>query len=243
MSAGRPVCSRTSAAKSSRATSASSRCSRSARRCSRSSARRSTGAGPSSGWGRARPPGAAGSLARRRLLRPHEPDPRRRHAPRPGADGLREGDPLGTRGGPRALALRRRDLRRQLGQELRSDREWRPLSATTTSCSACHALPTRRRSRRRFAGLARTCIRTSPRRLTRRNGFARSSRPTRFSPSRRRASSTTATGTQVSGAAASHLRASTSAASPTCSRRFFGDDVFGVAARPGALAGRTWLPG
>ena len=58
---------------------------------------------------RRREPAAGAALGerRRRQLRPRLPQPRRRRRRRPAADGLRDGDRLGPRGGGRALALLR----------------------------------------------------------------------------------------------------------------------------------------
>ena len=55
----------------------------------------------------AREPRAPRGLARRRLVRPLDANPRSREPARAAADGLREGDPLRPRRRPRALALRR----------------------------------------------------------------------------------------------------------------------------------------
>ena len=60
---------------------------------------------------RARASGAARGRARRRGLRRSPPRARLGQPARPGADGLREGDPRGSRGRRRALALRRVRLR------------------------------------------------------------------------------------------------------------------------------------
>ena len=107
-SAARPGCSTSCAPRSSTPTSGCSRCSRRVRRCSRSL---SQALDPRRPFVRVGPeldhPALARRRARRRVVRPREPDARRREPARPAAHGLREGDPLGARGRARALPLRR----------------------------------------------------------------------------------------------------------------------------------------
>ena len=105
------------------------------------------------------------------------------------------------------------------GRGLRLAAGWPPPNATTTSSSASTAERPTPRSRRRSASSRASSIPTSPTSPMRRRAFARWRRPTRSSPSPRRATCTTATATRGCAAAASRRATSTSETSPTSSRR------------------------
>ena len=128
---------------------------------------------------RERRAGAAVAVAGRRQLRAAAAQPRHRVGDRADADGLRAGDPLGARGGLRAVALHRGRLRSGLSMAARLLRGARRRRGT----------PTRPRSRRRSAGSRASCTRTStPTTRRRRRSSRRPPRPTRCSrtPSARR---------------------------------------------------------
>ena len=169
-----------------------------------------------------------------------EPAARRGQPARAAADGLREGDPLGPGGGARALALRRRGLRRRVAGARggRRHRCWhdvrpcRPPNATTTSCSASRAT---RDEQRDQEGVPRARARAAPRRLratpTPRSASARSPRPTRCSRTPRRAQLYDRyghAGLRSGGFQPTHFDFGNLA---DLFSAFFGDDLFGAAAR------------
>ena len=180
-----------------------SRCSSSARRCSTCSPRRSTRGGRSSASATSSThPALRDARARRRGLRAREPHARRGQPARPGADGLRQGDPLGPRGRRTSSRASSRTSTRttRLSGWRRRERDYYELLGVA-----------RTRDRRRDQeGVPRARARAAPGRLRgagrARSASARSSRRTRCSRTPRRASSTTATATRACAAAASRRR-------------------------------------
>ena len=145
----------------------------------------------------------------------------------PGADGLPGGDHRGPPGGARAVALRRRGLRRVS-------------RATPTRCSGSSAAPTRRQIKKRFrVRRARAAPRRQLRRPTPRSGSRRRPRHTRCSPTPSGARSTTATAGTGSTRAARRPHAHGFGSFADIFDAFFGGDPFGGGrARAGPGPGR-----
>ena len=158
---------------------------------------------------------------------------------RPGADGLREGDPLGARRGrTSSRASSKRSTTTTSAQELRRQTT---MATTERDYYELLGVPADRRrgarSRRRSAGSRASCTPTSPRRPTPRSASARSSRPTRCSRSPRRASSTTATATTGLRSGGFTPTSFDFGSLADLFSAFFGDDLFGVAAGRAARRG------